>query len=80
MTRIPGVTREGASTVAKEAFDRVERARGDLPEPLRVHAHSDAILQAWMSYERYFARAGRVDAKLKSLASLKTAALIGCPF
>ena len=33
-----------------------------------------------MGFERFLARAGRVDAKLKSLANLKTAALIGCPF
>ena len=80
MTRIHGVTPKEASTVATEAFDRVERAMGSVPEPLRVTAHSDAILQAYMGFERYLARAGRVDAKLKSLANLKTAALIGCPF
>jgi hypothetical protein len=68
------------SAVVQEAFDRVERAMGSVPEPLRVSAHSEAILQATMGYERYLARAGRVDAKLKSLASLKTAALVGCPF
>jgi hypothetical protein len=80
MTRIEPVTREGASTVAKESFERVERAMGSLPEPLRVIAHSEPILQAYLGFERYLARAGRVEAKLKSLANLKTAALIGCPF
>ena len=80
MTRIEGVSADGASAVAKEAFQRVERALGSVPEPLRVTAHSDAILQAYMGFERFLARAGRVDAKLKSLANLKTAALIGCPF
>lgn len=80
MKRIEGVTAEGASAVAKDAFERVERALGNVPEPLRVTAHSDAILQAYMGFERYLARAGRVEAKLKSLANLKTAALIGCPF
>ena len=80
MARIEGVTRESANAVAKDAFERVERALGNVPEPLRVTAHSDAILQAYMGFERYLARAGRVEAKLKSLANLKTAALIGCPF
>ena len=80
MARIEGVPADCASAIAKEAFQRVERALGSVPEPLRVTAHSDAILQAYMGFERFLARAGRVDAKLKSLANLKTAALIGCPF
>jgi hypothetical protein len=74
------VTHEGASTVAKEAFERVQRGFGSLPEPVRVMAHSDSILQASLGYDRYLARAARLDARFKSLASLKTAALIGCPF
>ena len=80
MTRIQGVSADAASAIAKEAFQKVERALGNVPEPLRVTAHSEAILQAYMGFERFLARAGRVDAKLKSLANLKTAALIGCPF
>ncbi|HEX2464618.1 MAG TPA: hypothetical protein VHR17_08320 [Thermoanaerobaculia bacterium] len=80
MTRIQGVSADDASAIANEAFQKVERALGSVPEPLRVTAHSEAILQAYMGFERFLARAGRVDAKLKSLANLKTAALIGCPF
>jgi hypothetical protein len=80
MTRIDRVSDAAASPAAKEAFERVERALGNVPDPLRVTAHSDAILQAYMGFERFLARAGRVDAKLKSLVNLKTAALIGCPF
>jgi hypothetical protein len=33
-----------------------------------------------MSFEAALARAGRVEARLKTLALLKAAALIGCPF
>ena len=80
MARIEGVPADGAGPVVKEAFQRVEKAFGSVPEPMRVTAHSEAILQASMGFERYLARAGRVDAKLKSLASLKAAALVGCPF
>jgi hypothetical protein len=80
MTRIPGVAKEDASAVAKEAFERVERGFGSLPEPLRVMAHSDSILQASLGFDRYLSRAARLDARFKSLASVKTAALIGCPF
>jgi alkylhydroperoxidase family enzyme len=80
MARIDGVDDSTANPTAKEAFERVKRALGNVPEPLRVTAHSDAILQAYLGYERFLARAGRLDAKLKSLVNLKTAALIGCPF
>ena len=80
MSRIEGISRESASTVAVDSFDRVERALGRIPEPLRVTAHSDAILQAYMGFERYLAKASRLPVKLKSLVNLKAAALIGCPF
>jgi hypothetical protein len=80
MKRIEGVPADSANATVKEAFQRVEKAFGSVPEPLRVTAHSEAMLQAYMGFERYLARAGRLDAKLKSLANLKTAALIGCPF
>jgi hypothetical protein len=80
MSRIEGVSDERANAVAQDIYRKAERALGSVPEPLRVTAHSDAILQAYMGYERFLARAGRVDAKLKSLANLKTAALVGCPF
>jgi hypothetical protein len=33
-----------------------------------------------MSYEFALGRARRVDARLKALAGLKAAALVGCPF
>ena len=80
MARIEGIPAERANEVAQDFYRKAERALGSVPEPLRVTAHSDAILQAYMGYERFLARAGRVEAKLKSLANLKTAALIGCPF
>ena len=36
--------------------------------------------RAYTGYEYFLAKANRVDAKLKALASLKAAALVGCPF
>jgi hypothetical protein len=80
MARIEGIAADRASAIAQDFYRKAERAIGSVPEPLRVTAHSEAILQAYMGYERFLARAGRVEARLKSLANLKTAALVGCPF
>ena len=80
MTRVEGIPADRANEIAQDFYRKAERALGNVPEPLRVTAHSDAILQAYMGYERFLARAQRVDARLKSLANLKTAALVGCPF
>jgi hypothetical protein len=80
MARIDGIAADRASAIAQDFYQKAERAIGNVPEPLRVTAHSEAILQAYMGYERFLARAGRVETRLKSLANLKTAALVGCPF
>jgi alkylhydroperoxidase family enzyme len=53
---------------------------GKVPEPLAVAAHHPWIFRGYTSYEFALGRARRVDARLKALAELKAAALVGCPF
>ena len=43
-------------------------------------AHNGWVLAANGAYELAIARANRVPERLKALASLKAAAMIGCPF
>ncbi len=51
-----------------------------LPEPLTVTAHNGAIFRAAAGYEYFLGKANRVEPRLKSLAALKAAAMVGCPF
>jgi len=56
---------------------RYRESPADLP---RLLFKRPAILAAVGTYETALLVSGRVDGRLKALASLKTSALIGCPF
>ena len=53
---------------------------GKVPEPLAVTAHHPWVFRAYGGFEWALRKATRVDPKLKALAQLKGAALVGCPF
>ena len=64
------------------AYARVlARARSrQVPDLLRLLVRRPAILTAVSAYETALLVSGRVDSRLKSLASIKSGSLIGCPF
>jgi AhpD family alkylhydroperoxidase len=80
MTRIAGLAEHGVPPEIQAVYDRVKMKFGKLLEPLTVAANHSEIFKAYTSYEGWFATASRVDPKLKELATLKVAAVIGCPF
>lgn len=51
-----------------------------LPDLVRLLASRPGIAFGVGSYEAGLMVSGRVDGRLKSLAAIKTGALIGCPF
>lgn len=52
----------------------------ELPDLVRLLARRPAIAAGVSAYETGLMASGRVDSRLKALASIKTGALIGCPF
>jgi hypothetical protein len=48
--------------------------------PIQVTAHHPNILRGYVRMERTQAASKLVDAKLKGLAELRVATLVGCPF
>ena len=80
MARLAGVPPERAGLFARLAYWFARRRLRRLPEPLTVMAHAPAILAASGGYELMLERSRLVDTRLKTLASLKAAALIGCHF
>jgi hypothetical protein len=80
MTRIAGVPAERAGLLARFAYRLARRMFGKVPEPMTVAAHHGTIFRGYVGYEFFLGRARLVDARLKALASLKAAALVGCPF
>lgn len=80
MSRINGVSDEEASFIQRRVFRTAEKMSGAVPEPLRLYAKSNPVLWAAGAFEMANGRASRVDQKLKDLASLKAASMIGCLF
>jgi hypothetical protein len=54
--------------------------RSTVPEPIKITAHHPRLLKALGQMESGQAAAKSVPAALKSLASIKAATLVGCPF
>ena len=80
MARIEGVSDAEAGLVTRGVYQGAKRLAGKVPEPLTVAAHHGWIFQGYTAYEFCLGKARRVDARLKALAGLKAAALVGCPF
>ena len=78
MARIEGPKRSGP--FARIAYWMSRRDYGKVPEPVEVAAHHPGILRGYGMFEWETGRAKTVDAKLKELAAIKAAALIGCEF
>jgi hypothetical protein len=51
-----------------------------VPGPLRVMAHHPAAMLTYGAFEAGLERCQRVPARLKSLAMIRAATLVGCPF
>jgi AhpD family alkylhydroperoxidase len=76
MTRIGAPRRLGP--FARLAALMSKRDYGALAEPLLVTAHHPGILRGYGMFEWETGRAHAVDEKLKDLAMIKVAALVGC--
>lgn len=80
MARIAGVPPKKANLEARAVYWMAKRRLGKVPEPITVTAHHPWILRGCGAFELALERCRRVEAKLKALASIKVATLIGCPF
>ena len=77
--RIRGLSEEEAGKL--RGLYRAARERyGKLPDPLTVMAYNPAALSAHMKYDENFNTSQLVDMKLKEIAQIKVATLVGCPW
>ena len=79
MPRIAGVT-DSPSFVARLAFYLSRRRLGKVIRPLRVYALHPGLLWGYGQMERAQEKADRVPIPVKSLAQIRVAMLVGCPF
>jgi hypothetical protein len=80
MARIKAVEPHEAGWFVRLIYALTKRKVGRVVLPVKVTAHHPRLLRAMGEMEQGQMAASSVDAALKSLASLKAAMLIGCPF
>jgi hypothetical protein len=86
MARIRGVEPAEAGWLTRILYSFVRRkvraltGRDELVEPIRITAHHTRLLVGLGQMEMAQAAAHSVPARLKALASLESARLIGCPY
>jgi hypothetical protein len=78
--RARGVQDEEADLRTRVLFRRAERRFGHVPLPARILARDPKLLELSARMNRYAATPGVVSPKLKELAQLKVAMMVGCPF
>jgi hypothetical protein len=80
MARIDGVGDAQAGLATRFVFSGAKRIAGQVPDPLRIMAHSPPVMWADALFEIALQRANSVSPQLKALAGIKAAAMIGCVF
>ena len=84
MTRIPGAPRNQGGLFRRKfvgiVYSLTRRRLGHVIMPIQVTAHHSKILWGYGQMEQSQASSKLVDHKLKGLAELRVATLIGCPF
>jgi hypothetical protein len=84
MARISGA-RQNQGSLVRRLYVRLvyfftRRRLGHVILPLRVTAHHGRIFWGYTQMEGAQMSSNLVDAKLKGLAELRVATLVGCPF
>ena len=80
MARIEGVQDKEASFLQRFVFRTAAKQLGAVPAPLRIMAKSGGTMWGAGGFQMGFDRAQSVPSKLKTLACLKAASMIGCLF
>jgi len=80
MPRIQGVAKEKAGWLLRYARSYARKKTGKDTELTSILGHSNWVLGGVGAFETAMEKATRVDARLKTLAGIKAAAMIGCPF
>jgi hypothetical protein len=77
--RTEGVKDSEAGLQTKLIFWHVKRRLGHIPLSSRIHARNPKLLRLTAQLSGHLAGRGKVSPKLKELAQLKVAVMVGCP-
>jgi hypothetical protein len=84
MARIPGAPRNQGGLFRRLfvgiVYSLTQRRLGKVIMPIQVTAHLPKIFWGYIQMEQSQASSKLIDPKLKGLAELRVATLVGCPF
>lgn len=80
MSRIAPVEAKSTSWWMRLMFWKAKRMMGRVPAPLPVMAHNPGVAVANAALELAMGRCQALPKRVKTLAELRAATLIGCPF
>ena len=80
MARMDGVSDADAGLLTRQVYKSAKKLRGEVPDPLRLFAHSAPVMFAVGAFETAWGKASSVDPVLKDLCQLKVSAMVGCVF
>jgi len=84
MARISGASPKQGSPLARLfrslVYSRTRRRLGHVIMPIQVTAHHPKLFWGYLQMERSQMGSLLIDHKLKGLAELRVATLVGCPF
>ena len=80
MARVKGVSDEHAGWLTRAVYAASRRRLRRVPGPVRVTAHNGWVLTAMCGFEMGLERAHHVEERLKVLAEIRAATMVGCPF
>jgi hypothetical protein len=80
MARMSGLEAKRASWSARIIYWFAKRNLGHVPAGMKILAYYPRLLRQHVRMNMLMHRKGELPSKLKRLAMLKTAMLIGCPF
>ena len=79
MARMNGVSTREANWITRLIFRGIRRRVGHLADTWPIAAHRPGLLLGWALHELSYERTHGVERRLRTLAQLKVAVLIGCP-
>ncbi len=80
MARIAGKEKSEVGPLIRFAYSMVRRKVGRVVMPMKIHAHHPPLFRAIAFMEAVQTGKGTVPSTIKSLAQVKVATLVGCPF
>jgi len=78
--RLEGISKNKAGFFVRFAYWFSRRRMGKVPDPLKVAGHHSWVSFGHGMFEFAGERAHLVESRLKGLAQIKAATLVGCPF